>query len=178
MCDDAQRCTAHPSYRALWEQFRSETAPGQSVLPPRRQIPAQLNAWHKWAQEKEAQGRLNNHQVIVRHGPQPFVRTYDSIVYGSAVIVGTVQEKSKHARDSVVMLRENNQYRAGRVTRFLSHTAPGCEGLDQQQDVNIADVQLYATVPPSNRAAAASETILHCPIFKRNLVDSPISGQL
>ena len=97
-------------------------------------------------------------------------------VYGSAVIVGTVQEKSKHARDSVVMLRDNNQYRAGRVPRFLSHTAPGCEGLDQQQDVNIADVQLYATVPPSNRAAAGSETILNCPIFKRNLVDSPIGN--
>ena len=70
------------------------------------------------------------------------------------------------------MLRDNGEYRAGRVTRFLSRTAPGCQP-DPEHDTNIADVMLYATVSASNSAAAASSAALGCPIFKKTLVDNP-----
>ena len=73
------------------------------------------------------------------------VRAYDRILYGAVEIVGTAQEGSKHARDSVVMLQDNGMYRAGRASRFLTHTAPGCVS-EAEHDTNIADVKLYAPV--------------------------------
>ena len=112
-CPGPAACTAHPSYRDLWKQFRAEQAPHEPEMLPRRRIPAALLAWHIWAQGKQEQGLLDHHQVSVCFGPMRLVRTYDRIVYGSAKLVGTVQEKSKRARDSVVMLRDNGEYRAG-----------------------------------------------------------------
>ena len=96
------------------------------------------------------------------------VRGYDRIVYGSVEIVGTVQD----ARDSVVMLQDNGVYRAGRVSRFLTHTAPGCEP-DLEHDTNIADVKLYAPVAANHQAAKKSSKAIGCPIFKSNVVDAP-----
>ena len=72
--------------------------------------------------------------------PLPAVHAYDRIVYGSVEILATVQEGSKHALDSVVMLQGNEMYRAGRVRRFLSHTVPGCVA-DLEHDINTADVR-------------------------------------
>ena len=60
------------------------------------------------------------------HGLMKGVEAYDRIVYGSVELVATVQEGSRHARDSAVMLQDNGMYRAGRISRFLTHTAPGC----------------------------------------------------
>ena len=87
-------------------------------------------------------------------------------------IMATVQEGSKHARDSVVMLYDGGMFRAGRVSRFLVHTAPGCIP-DLEHDTNIADVRLYATVPRTHQAAKASSEATGCPIFRSNLVDDP-----
>ena len=42
-------------------------------------------------------------------------------------LVGTVQEKSMCAGDSVVMLRNDGENPARRVTRFLSQMASGCQ---------------------------------------------------
>ena len=70
------------------------------------------------------------------------------------------------------MLQNGGRYLAGRVSRFLSHTAPGCEP-NHEDDVNIADVQLYKPVAASHAAAAqAGEDIVGCPIFRDTLVDA------
>ncbi|KAL3154995.1 hypothetical protein ABBQ38_011520 [Trebouxia sp. C0009 RCD-2024] len=97
---------------------------------------------------------------------------YDRVICGCIEIVATVQEGSKHARDSVVMLYDDGMLRAGRVTRFLVHTAPGCIP-DLEHDTNIADVRLYAPVSNTHVAAKASSKAVGCPIFKSNLVDDP-----
>ncbi|KAL3145144.1 hypothetical protein ABBQ38_001745 [Trebouxia sp. C0009 RCD-2024] len=175
LCPDAAACIQHPSYAELWRRFRDEQAPGQPEYLPKKQIPAALLAWHKWAQHQETLGALDRHQVSLWYGPMRLVRAYDRFVYGSADIVASVQEKSKCARDSVVMLRDNHgKYCAGRVTRFLSHTAPGCQP-NPEDDTNIADVLLYAAVPDTHQAAAASSRALGCPIFKRTLIDDPMA---
>ena len=70
------------------------------------------------------------------------------------------------------MLHDNGVYRAGRVMRFLSHTAPGCIP-DKEHDTNIADMRLYQPVHDTHQAAKASSEALGCPIYKSNLVDEP-----
>ena len=166
-CPDSAVCTVHPSYTQLWRRFRSDL--GQPEMPAKQHITGALSAWHVWAQEQED---LDDHQVSLCYGPLHFVRAYDRIIYGSVAIVATNQEGNKLARDSVVMLHNAGQYRAGRVSRFLTHTAPGCEP-SLEDDVNIADVRLYDTVAADHQAAAASARDLKCPIFSRVLVDAP-----
>lgn len=91
-----------------------------------------------------------------------------TVVCGSEEIVATVHEGSKHARDSVDLLRDRGMYRAGRVTRFLLHTALGCVP-DFEHDTNIADVRLYAPVAGSHQAKKSSQAV-GCPIFRSDLV--------
>lgn len=171
LCSDASTCN-HPSYAELWNNFRLETAADQPPKPAKSHIPAELLAWHEWAQQKGSKNLLDRHQVQLCYGPMHALTAYDRISYGGVEIVATVQEVSKHARDSVIMLHDNDLYRAGRVVRFLVHTAPGCIP-DKEHDTNIADVRLYQPVPDSHQAAKASSKALGCPIYKSNLVDEP-----
>ena len=172
LCPDPAACN-HPSNAELWKQFRQEQASGQPEKPAKDQIPAALLAWHRWAQQKQAAGVLDHHQVSVCYGPAKGVDAYDRIVYGSVEIVATVQEDTKHACDSVIMLRDGETYRAGRVNMFLTHTAPGCEP-DLQHDTNIADVRLYAPVADTHQAAKRSSEAIGCPISKNTLVNAPV----
>ena len=60
--------------------------------------------------------------------------------------VGQVQfvcsrlEGSKKAKESAVLMMHDSELCAGRVRRFLSHTAPGGSGL-RDGDLNIAHIR-------------------------------------
>lgn len=137
----------------------------QPLKPAKSDIPDELRAWHTWAQQKALEILLDRHQVPLCFGPLYALTAYDRIYYGSVEIVATFREVKRHARDSVIMLHDSGRYRAGRVTRFLVHTAPGCIP-GEERDTNIADVRLYQRVDDTHQAAKASSKALGCPIYK------------
>ena len=55
--------------------------------------------------------------------PMHALTAYDRISYGYLEVVATVQGISKHLRDSVIMLHDDDLYRAGRLK--ISQEIPG-----------------------------------------------------
>ncbi|KAL3130626.1 hypothetical protein ABBQ38_008020 [Trebouxia sp. C0009 RCD-2024] len=170
LCSDAATCT-HPDYAGLWKQVRQEKAAGD-LQSQARQISAQRSLPGTSGLSKNKHNQLLHRHQVLCYGPMHALSAYDRVIYGSIEIVAIVQEGSKHARDSAVMLYDDGMLRAGRVTGFLVHTAPGCI-LDLEHDTNIADVRLYAPVSNTHVAAKASSKAVGCPIFKSDLVDGP-----
>ena len=106
------------------------------------------------------------------YGPLLSVGHFDRAKIGSAALVTNRLEVAKQARDSVVMSRDGTQFFAGKVSAFLSHSAPGCVP-EPQHEANIAYVQWYARKPDTHGAANKSSPILSCPISNKSTPDHP-----
>ena len=70
----------------------------------------------------------------------------------------------------MVLTCEAHKFIAGRVRRFLTHTAPGVAP-DADLEAIIADVEWYGTVADKHQGAISSSKALGCPIFKSSFVD-------
>ena len=179
-CTCAPPCQC-PTYTELWEKFLEETGQEQAR---KSQMLDQLSAWHDWAQGHADQGRLSPHQVQLCYGPQGAAEVYDRANVGQVQFVCSRLEGSKKAKDSVVLMMHNGELCAGRVSRFLSHTAPGGSGL-RDDDLNIAHVHWYQFTPsdqaamvPTLGCAAAIDPALSCPVFGKKLVDNDPEGNM
>lgn len=169
-CSCANPSCSCPNYACLFDTFLQDTARPPAHQINKRQIPAVLADWHKWGQQQHALGQLTAHQVEICHGPGLRVRTFDRALIGSAKFAGSIQEKAKKGRDSVVLTCEAGEYRAGRVRRFLTHCPPGVAP-DPDLEAIIADVEWYGKIAPSHAAAKRSSKALGCPVFKSVFVD-------
>ena len=72
----------------------------------------------------------------------------------------------KRSRESVVLMKDNNKYWAGRICFFLSHTPPGVDVSDES-GVYIAHVNCYNHLPQGQNMSAT----MNCPIFKTSFND-------
>lgn len=159
-----------PSYTGLFDKFLQDTARAPARGHSKAQILDLLPHWQKWAKQQQALNQLTAHQAEVCRGPHRRVRIYDRALIGTATLAGSILEKAKKARDSVVLTREAGHLRAGRVRRFLTHSPPGV-GPDADLEAIIADVQWHGKVPDSNAAAKRSSKALDAPIFKSCFVE-------
>jgi len=71
-----------------------------------------------------------------------------------------------NARESVVLMSDNNKFWAGRVRFFLSHIPPGLTP-SSDSEVLIAHVRWYNHLPEREAMSLA----LGCPVFKASYMD-------
>lgn len=118
---------------------------------------------------------LGPDQVDICHGPRGFARVYDRSTVGSAKFTCTRLEGSKKAKDSLILIRDGERLRAGRVQAFLSHAAPGCVSDDLESESNVAYVHWYKQVPADQPHIEAE---LQCPVFSRVLIANDPQGNM
>ena len=135
---------------------------GRSV-PSKAQIPAALDAWKVWGQHAD----LSVQQQELCLGPELSVHVFDRAIVGNARLACTRVEKSKFARDSVVLTKSNGKYWAERVNAFLSHAPPGCEDCHLFEEADVAEVDWFADAGISDGLSIC----LGCPVFKRDFQD-------
>lgn len=105
--------------------------------------------------------------VRLCNGPVCSVRVYDRATAGSVTFTGTRLEGSKKAKDSLVMIWDNDEEcQAGRVQAFLSHSAPGSSSSDINDETSLAWIHWYKRVPANQHAV---DPDLQCPVFSRAL---------
>jgi hypothetical protein len=81
-------------------------------------------------------------------------------------------EGKKHSRNSVVLMKDDDVYWAGRVRFFLAHTPPGYDVGDVDQ-ASIAHVHWYKKVPSRDQI----DPVVGCPVFQEGFKDDP-SGNM
>ena len=86
---------------------------------------------------------------------------------GNAMLACTRVEKSKFARDNVVLTKSNGKYWAGRVHALLSHAPPGWEDCHLSEEANVAEVDWFADAVPAACISDGLSVCLGCPVFKR-----------
>ena len=79
-------------------------------------------------------------------------------------------EKSKFARDSVVLTKSNGKYWAGWVNAFLSHPLPGWEDCHLSEE-DVAEVDWFADAVPAAGISGGLSVCLGCPLFKTDFQD-------
>jgi hypothetical protein len=117
----------------LWDKFLQDTG---RLIPSKAQMPAALDAWRVWGQH----AGVSMQQQELCLGPERSVRVF----IGNATLACTRVEKSKFARDSVVLTKSNGKSWAGRVNAMLSHAPPGWEDWSPSEEANVAEANWYA----------------------------------
>lgn len=136
-------------------------------VPNKSQMPAALDAWRIWGEQ--ANCSLQQQELCL--GPGRFVHVFDCATIGNATLACTRVEKSKFARDSVVLTKSNGKYWDGRVNAFLSHAPPGWEDCHPSEEANVAEVDWYAGAVPTAGISNGLSVCLGCPVFKRDFKD-------
>ena len=80
-------------------------------------------------------------------------------------------EKSKCARDSVVLTKSSGKYWAGWVNAFLSHPPPGREDCRLSEEANVAEVVWFADAVPAAGISGGLSVCSGCPVFKTDFQD-------
>ncbi len=146
-----------PELCELWDKFLQDTG---SNVPNKAQMPAALDAWRVWGQH----AGVSMQQQELCLGPERSVRVF----IGNATLACTRVEKSKFARDSVVLTKSNGKYWAGRVNAFVSHAPPGWEDCHPFEKANVAEVNWYADAVPTAGISIGLSVCLGCTVFKRD----------
>lgn len=108
------------------------------------------------------------------NGPLCTARVYDRAIAGTVTFTGTRLKGSKKAKDSLVMIwDDDDEYQAGRVQAFLSHAAPGSDSTDINDKTSIAYIHWYKRVPGDQ---SQMDTDLQCPVFSRVVYDDEPLG--
>ena len=163
LCHSSVSTGQELAYDVLWQQFLTESGEQQAR---KRQMAQQLMRWRTWAEAREHSGELRPEQVELCYGPRGRALVFDRATVGSATFTCTRLEGSKKAKDSLVLIRDGDELRAGRVQAFMAHAAPGCTSEDVMDTVNIAYVHWYRQVPADQ---PCMDPLLGCPVFGRGL---------
>lgn len=94
---------------------------------------------------------------------------FDRAEVGSTSFTCTLLEGSKKAKDSLVIVHEDEELKAGRVQAFMSHAPPGTDSGDQEDEINIAYVHWYRSVPLGQPRI---DPVLGCPVFGWGLMSN------
>ena len=119
-------------------------------------------------------GLLNDAQVDLCYGPVGRAEVFDRARVGEVRFADTRLEASQTAKDSVVLLKHDDELCAGRVQAVLSHSAPGSPS-GQEHTLNLSYVQWYPFVPSDQDPMDAA---LGCPIFGRTLIENDPTGNM
>jgi len=125
------------NYSELRTRFLQDS--GKRV-PNKAQMPAALDARRIWGQH----AGLTLPQQELCPGPERSVHVFDQAIVGNATLACIRVEKSKFARDSVVLTKSNGKSWAGRVNAMLSHAPPGWEDWSPSEEANVAEANWYA----------------------------------
>ena len=158
----AQCSCCDKSYDELWSKFLVDTS---TTKPTRAQLPNALKQWHAWANQ---QPDLCEHAQRLCYGPRCQVTVYDRAQIGGASFSAMTTEGKKHSRNSVVLMKDNDVYWAGRVRFFLAHTPPGYD-VDEVEEASIAHVHWYKKVPSREQI----DHVVGCPVFQEGFKDDP-----
>ncbi len=153
-------CDQPQGYDQLWLRFLQATG---SSNHNKQQLPLALADWFKWGKQ---QRDLCAHTQQLCYGPKCLPYVFDRATIGGATFSTMATEGKKFSRDSVVIMKDDGVYWAGRVRFFLSHMPPGgIVGSDAE--IDIAHVHWYGNVP---QCEAMSPT-LNCPVFLKAFKD-------
>ena len=100
--------------------------------------------------------------------PRCQVTVYDRAQIGGTSFSAMTTEGKKHSRNSVVLMKDNDVYWAGRVRFFLGHTPPRYN-VDNVEEAPIAHVHWYKKAPSRDQIDA----IVGCPVFHEEFKDDP-----
>ncbi len=103
--------------------------------------------------------------------PERSVRVLDRATIGNATLACTRVERSKFARDSVVLTKSNGKYWAGQVNACRSQAPPGWEDCHPSEEASVAEVDWYADAVPTAGISNGLSVCLGCPVFKRDFMD-------
>ncbi len=155
-----QACTCCKQYNELWDRFMQAEVSGTAT---KQRLPGLLQEWHRWAKQ---QPDLCQQAKMLCLGPRRTVEVFDRATIQGVPFSTTKTEGKKMSRESVVLMKDNKKFWAGRVLVFLSHTPPGV-GIAADSDAYIAHVHWYNHVPEREAMSAA----LGCPVFKTSFMD-------
>lgn len=153
-------CTCCPTYDALWKRFMQAEVSGGVT---KRRLVGLLDQWYVWG---KCQPQLCQHAHLLCYGPKLTAEVFDRATIQGVPFSTTKTEGKKRSRESVVLMKDNDKYWAGRVRFFLSHTPPGVDVSDES-GVFIAHVNWYNHLPQGQNMSAT----LNCPIFKTSFKD-------
>ena len=155
--DDTPSCTsAHASDLVLSRSHPQTHEPFQSLCVAKSYLHMSAFA-----------GAMDALNARLCNGPVCSVRVYDRATAGVVAFTGTRLEGSKKAKDSLVMIWDDDEeYQAGRVQAFLSHSAPGSTSRDISDETSIAWIHWYKRVPDDQPTV---DPDLQCPVFSRAL---------
>jgi len=122
-----------------------------------------LDRWAQWADQQED---LCHHARQMCYGPRLTTEVYDRAVIDGIAFSSMQTEGKKRSRDSVVMMKDDETYWAGRVRYFLNHTPPGMDVSDES-GVSVAHVHWYGHVTEQDAMCPA----LDCPVFTKQFKD-------
>ena len=114
-------CTCCQTYDALWNRFLQAEVSG-SVSKQR--LPGLLDQWYDWGKN---QPQFCQHAHRLCYGPKLSAEVFDRATIEGVSFSTTKTEGKKRSRESVVLMKDNGTFWAGRVRYFLSHTPPGVD---------------------------------------------------
>ena len=117
---------------------------------------------------------MSERTVMACFGPALAITVYDRATVGDVTFTCTRLEANKKARDSVVLMRNDDRLWVGRVTRFLSHEAPGTLAA-KEDEADIACVHWYSRAALEVEAQVMSS--LGCPVVRSTFEDN-LSGNM
>ena len=153
-----QACTCCGQYDQLWQRFMREEVSGSVT---KQHLPVLLEQWYRWGQQVP---EFCQQARQLCSGPLKTVEVFDRATIQGIRFSTTKTENKKKARESVVLMSDNNKLWAGRVRFFLSHEPPG---VSNGSEVSIAHVHWYTHLPASDAMSPA----LGCPVFKASYKD-------
>ncbi|DBA98717.1 TPA: hypothetical protein ACH3X1_014490 [Trebouxia sp. C0004] len=114
-------CTCCPAYDALWMNFLQAEVGGGVT---KRRLPGLLDEWYDWGR---CQPQLCQLAQQLCYGPKLSAEVFDRATIQGVPSSTTKTEGKKRSRESVILMKDNNKYWAGRIRFFLSHTPPGVD---------------------------------------------------
>ena len=156
-------CTCCSAYDALWKRYLQAEVCGGHHGVTKQRLPGLLDQWYVWGKR---QPQLCQHGIRLCYGPKLSAEVFDRATIQGVPFSTTKTEGMKRSRESVVLMKDNNKYWAGRVCFFLSHTPPGVD-VSKESGVYIAHVKWYNHLPQGQNMSAT----LNCPIFKTSFKD-------
>ena len=160
LCHACTCCNNCGQYNELWERYMQAEV---SDNVTKQCLPELLGQWYTWGQQ---QPDLCQQARRLCSGPLKSAQVFDRATIQGIRFSTTKTEGKKKARESVVLMSDNNKFWAGRVRFFLSHTPAGVS-VSQDSDVYIVHVHWYNHLPEREAMSPA----LGCPVFKASYQD-------
>ncbi|DBA78705.1 TPA: hypothetical protein ACH3X1_008618 [Trebouxia sp. C0004] len=129
----------------------------------KQRLPVLLRKWYAWGQRQPDLFRIARQLCS---GPLKSGQVFDRATIQGIRFSTTKSEGKKKARESVVLMSDDDKFWAGRVRFFLTHTPPGFRA-SSDTEVYIAHVHRYNHLPEREAMSVA----LGCPVFKASYMD-------